>query len=131
MIGKIRRIRSFGSYVDFDWPAELCEFKRFNVFYGWNYSGKTMLSRIFRCFENKTLHPDFPSAEGQLICADNAAYTLGGPGCLVEIRVFNSDFVRENLKFDEGSAAPVLVLGVEDIATQRELDEKRGLRNKI
>jgi wobble nucleotide-excising tRNase len=66
MIGKIRRIRSFGSYVDFDWPAELREFGRFNVFYGWNYSGKTMLSRIFRCFENKALHPDFPSAEGFL-----------------------------------------------------------------
>jgi len=65
MIGKIRRIRLFGSYIDFDWPAELSEFKRFNVLYGRNYSGKTMLSRIFRCFEKKSLHPDFPSAEGR------------------------------------------------------------------
>jgi len=90
-----------------------------------------MLSRIFRCFEKTALHPDFPSAEGQLICADNTAYTLGGPCGLLEIRVFNSDFVRENLKFDDGSAAPILVLGVEDIAGQKELEEKERLHNEI
>jgi wobble nucleotide-excising tRNase len=131
MIGKIRRIRSFGSFVDFDWPAELCEFKRFNVFYGWNYSGKTMLSRVFRCFENKVLHPDFPSAEGQLVCVDNSTYSLGGPAGLLEIRVFNSDFVRENLKFDEGSAAPILVLGAEDIAKKSDLEEKNRRHKEI
>jgi len=72
MIGKIRQIRSFGSYVDFAWPAGLCDFKRFNLFYGWNYSGKTMLSRIFRCFEKKALHDDYSNAEALLVGTDNA-----------------------------------------------------------
>jgi hypothetical protein len=29
-------------------------------------------------------------------------------------RGFNSDFVRENLSFVDGSAAPILVLGADD-----------------
>jgi wobble nucleotide-excising tRNase len=131
MIEKIRRVRSFGSYVDFDWPTALCQFKRFNVFYGWNYSGKTMLSRILRCFESKTMHPDFPMAQAQIDCAGGASYQLVALDAPLEIRVFNSDFVRDNLKFETGSAAPVLILGALDIAKQEELDAKKKDREQM
>jgi wobble nucleotide-excising tRNase len=131
MIEKIRRIRSFGSYVDFDWPTTLCQFKRFNAFYGWNYSGKTMLSRILRCFESKATHPDFPLAQAQVDCAGGISYQLTAPDTPLEIRVFNSDFVRENLKFDAGSATPVLILGAKDMAKQAELESKKKDHEEI
>jgi wobble nucleotide-excising tRNase len=131
MIEKIRRIRSFGSYVDFDWPTALCQFKRFNVFYGWNYSGKTMLSRIFRCFESKTTHPDFPLAQAQIDCVGGISHQLTTPDTPLEIRVFNGDFVRENLRFDAGSATPVLILGSADMAKQAELESKKKDRDEI
>ena len=111
MIEKIRRIRSFGPYANFDWPIALCQLKRLNIFYGWNYSGKTMLSRILRCFESKVMHPDFPIAQAQIDCTGGSSYQLSALDTPLEIRVFNSDFVRENLKFENGSAAPVLILG--------------------
>ncbi len=131
MIEKIRRIRSFGPYVDFDWPNALREFKRLNVFYGWNYSGKTMLSRILRCFESRSMHPDFPMAQVQIDCIGGRSYQLADLDTPLEISVFNSDFVRENLKFESGSAAPVLVLGAQDIAKQEELVAKKGDREQI
>ena len=43
MIRRIQQIKGFGVFVDFQWPANLPEFKQFNLIYGWNYSGKTTL----------------------------------------------------------------------------------------
>src|ERR1700721_1174752 len=125
MIEKIRRIRSFGPYASFDWPADLCDFKRFNVFYGWNYSGKTMLSRVFRCLEANALHPDFPLAEAHVDCTGGTSCALAAPNALLDIRVFNTEFVRDNLKFDAGKAVPILILGAADIAKQTELNDKK------
>jgi wobble nucleotide-excising tRNase len=57
MIRRIEHIKNFGVYRDFYWPRNLTDFKQFNLIYGWNYSGKTTLSKVFRCFERKNLHP--------------------------------------------------------------------------
>ena len=41
-------IKKFGLYKDYTWnPAKMKEFRRVNIIYGRNYSGKTTLSRIF------------------------------------------------------------------------------------
>ncbi len=51
-------IGSFGSFTDLSWKNSLKDagnnvqnFKRLNILYGRNYSGKTTLSRIFRALE--------------------------------------------------------------------------------
>jgi len=44
MLGKIDRIRKFGIFDDFS-GGNLQEFCDFNLIYGFNYSGKTTLSR--------------------------------------------------------------------------------------
>ncbi len=51
-------IGSFGSFTDLTWKNSLKDagntvqnFKRLNILYGRNYSGKTTLSRIFRALE--------------------------------------------------------------------------------
>src|SRR4051794_7557687 len=118
MIHKIEHIKGFGVFADFKWPASLSGFKRFNLVYGFNYSGKTTLSRAFRCFEQQRCHFDFATAQVQFKNHDGAIYELSAPPASSQIRVFNSDFVRENLGFDSGSASPILVLGSEDIAKQ-------------
>ncbi|MCW5199778.1 AAA family ATPase [Desulfobulbus sp. F1] len=56
MICSIQKISSFGVFDNFQWSNELPDFKQFNLIYGWNYSGKTTLSRAFRCFEQKKHH---------------------------------------------------------------------------
>lgn len=131
MIRRIQLIKSFGVFADFQWPANVSEFKQFNLIYGWNYSGKTTLSRAFRCFEQRQPHADFSDAQVQLKGADGAIHNLSTPATAPVVRVFNSDFVRENLSFDDGSATPILVLGAEDIAKQATLKVKKAEREAL
>lgn len=61
MIRRIQHIKGFGVFGNFQWPAGLPEFKQFNLIYGWNYSGKTTLSRAFRCFGQKGRGGEHPA----------------------------------------------------------------------
>ena len=131
MIRRIQHIKAFGVFADFQWPAGLPEFKQFNLIYGWNYSGKTTLSRAFRCFEQKLPHVDFAGAQVQLKAEDGTVHHLSAPHAAPVFRVFNSDFIRENLSFADGSATPILVLGAEDIAKQEELKAKKTERETL
>ncbi|MBK8682515.1 MAG: AAA family ATPase [Bacteroidetes bacterium] len=49
MIRKIQLIKQFGVFKDYKWDTTdgIKDFKEKNVIYGWNYSGKTTISRIF------------------------------------------------------------------------------------
>lgn len=125
MIKKLSSIKKFGSFEDFTWPATLNEMKQFNLFYGWNYSGKTTISRSLRCFELSRMHGDFPDAQSKIDTMDGGAFTLSAMGGCPHVRVFNVDFVNENLAFDSGRAEAILMLGAEDIAKQEELALKR------
>lgn len=131
MIRRIQLIKGFGVFGHFQWPVGLPDFKKFNLIYGWNYSGKTTLSRAFRCFEQKLPHVDFAGAQVQLTADDGAIHHLSAPQSAPVFRVFNSDFVRENLSFSDGSAAPILVLGAEDIAKQEALKAKEAERDTL
>lgn len=131
MIRRIDRIKSFGVFADFQWPVGLPEFKQFNLIYGWNYSGKTTLSRAFRCFEQKQPHVDFADAQVQFRAEDGTVHHLAVPQAAPVFRVFNSDFVHENLFFDSGSATPTLVLSAQDIAKQETLKAKRTERAEL
>ncbi|WP_413438952.1 AAA family ATPase [Sulfuriferula sp. GW1] len=131
MIRRIQHIKSFGVFDDFQWPNSLPEFKQFNLIYGWNYSGKTTLSRAFRCFEQKQPHVDFAGAQVQLKDQDGAVHHLSVPHTAPVFRVFNSDFVSDNLSFEAGSATPVLVLGAEDIEKQEALKAKAAERKVL
>lgn len=131
MIRRIQHIKGFGVFGNFQWPAGLPDFKQFNLIYGWNYSGKTTLSRVFRCFEQKLPHVDFAGAQVQLKADDGTVHHLSAAQSAPVFRVFNSDFVRENLSFADGSATPILVLGAEDIANQETLKAKKAERDTL
>jgi wobble nucleotide-excising tRNase len=131
MIRTIQSIKGFGVFNDFRWPAGLPEFKQLNLIYGWNYSGKTTLSRAFRCFEQKQPHVDFAGAQVQLKAEDGTIHYLSVPHTAPVFRVFNTDFVRENLSFEIGSATPILVLGAEDMAKQETLKARKAERETL
>ena len=95
------------TFNDFNWDTSVVEndgltsdFKTINIIYGQNYSGKTTISRIIRALEtgllsDKYLNPEF------------IVEILNNPNALLTnlknhnqvTRVFNEDFVRENLNF--------------------------------
>jgi wobble nucleotide-excising tRNase len=121
MITKINKIKDFGVFKNFNGSA-LPEFKTFNLIYGWNYSGKTTLSRVFRCLEKGKLHDDYLTATFEL---ENATAKYDNTFAIIpNIRVFNSDFVKENMKWDADNIEPIFLLGAENIELQTELKQK-------
>jgi len=125
-IEKINNIKNFGQFNNFKWPKDLPEFTKYNFFYGWNYSGKTTLSRIFRCFELKKLHSDYQEAKFE-IQTDGETFTERNLNQNIPIRVFNEDFIEENFDWNNENAdiEPVLILGKESKELEEELKQKQ------
>jgi wobble nucleotide-excising tRNase len=69
MLKKIDFIRNAGLYRSFNWGT-LPELKRFNLFYGWNYSGKTTLSRILQSLERGVVPAEFVGCSFQVTHTD-------------------------------------------------------------
>lgn len=124
IIKKIKGIKNLGSFSDFQWVSTCNDFKQYNFFYGWNYSGKTTLSRIFKCLEDKKTHPDFPNLQFKLE-TDNGDITEENIGQDYKIRVFNDEFIEENFKWDDENheIAPILILGKKSIELENQLKE--------
>ncbi len=152
MIKKILKIENMGSFKNFEWDSSMSdggnnivEFKKVNIFYGRNYSGKTTLSRIFRAIEKNELPPNykdvyfsFSDENNNEISQDSLAnYTKN-------IRVFNKDFMKENLNFiydEDRDIKSFAILGQENTKIQEQInelenqlgseEEKTGLYGKL
>lgn len=128
MIKKIKRIKNFGIFSDFSINNEVKDFQKYNLIYGWNYSGKTTLSRIFRCFEQRCIPPDFAGASFELIDADESSISEQFLEIAHTVRVFNSDFVEDNLKWNN-DLEPIFLIGQDNIEKEEELKfEKDNLQ---
>ncbi|MFM0213266.1 AAA family ATPase, partial [Paraburkholderia sediminicola] len=122
MIKAIAKIKGLGVYENYVKPLGTQEFGVKNLIYGWNYSGKTTLSRLFAQLENKTPNPDLGGCSFALEIDNGsiteANYTQSG----LTVRVFNSDFIRDNLHFGGEHFKPILLLGQESDQAQKKLD---------
>lgn len=107
MIEKITRVEKFAVFKSFDWDSCICDsdgnclhFKKLNIIYGRNYSGKTTLSRIARTLELGTIDEKFKSPKYSVQFVDGTIADQASPSSHgYAIRVFNEDFVKENLRF--------------------------------
>lgn len=119
-IERISKLCNCGVFRDFNWPGDLPEFGRYNLIYGWNGSGKTTLSRLFRDLEHQRV-PKLGDAVLQV--GGNAVHSDDFADTDCQIRVFNREFIEENVfRFDGKDIPPVFVLGVENVEKQREID---------
>jgi len=125
-VKKVKNISNFGQFSNFKWPDNLNEFNKYNFFYGWNYSGKTTLSRVFRCFELKQLHKDYTNASFELE-TDEGEKTKNDFNLDYPIRVFNEDFIVDNFDWNNEDAdiEPLLILGKESIELEKKLQQKQ------
>lgn len=107
-----------GVLRDFTWPADLPEFRRFNLVYGWNGSGKTTLSRLFRYLEHRSV-----PRKGQATLAIDGIELRSQdfPGASIPVRVFNRDFVNESVFPVNGDdVPPIFVVGKDSVDKQKE-----------
>lgn len=123
MITKIKKIKNLGIFTDYKWDSSLLEFKRFNLIYGWNGSGKTTLSQLFASFETGKSEI-YPELEYEI-------QTAGGNFTQKnifnkKIRVFNREYISENIEILSGKAKPIFILGKEnkELADAIKQDEK-------
>lgn len=126
-IKRINKVSNFGSYLSYSWEEnDIEEFQRYNILYGWNYSGKTTLSRMFAFLQK----PELPEAitgsfeafieddDSKVITIDSRLHNKTLP-----VRVFNADFVNTNFE-QEHNAPAVHVLG-ENVRYLRDEIKKR------
>lgn len=135
MITKILKLKHFGIFHDFSWETNLPEFKKFNLIYGWNRSGKTTVSRVFASFEKKCVYDkdrfkQYPENGEFEIKADNATVKntdVATVTNVLPIKVFNKDFIDENISFDpSNSCNPIIYVGEEDIESKKQLEQLKA-----
>lgn len=132
MIKKIQSVKNFGVYKNFTW-RDTPNFNEKNIFYGWNYSGKTTLSRIFSSLKNKELHPHFQEGEFKIVLSDDSILTHENVATSdLNVIVFNSEYIRENLKWDIDTSINGITFDVgENIAVREEIENNLAKINSI
>jgi len=133
MINKFKIINNLAVFHDFRWDEDVCDknghaidFKSINIIYGRNYSGKTTLSRIVRGMETGTLSNKYESPSFLVSFSDGVEITQNN---LAEhekkVRVFNEDFVRENIRFivdPDESIEPFAIFGEDNNKIEQEIE---------
>lgn len=122
MITKFKSINNLAVFQNFNWDTAIRDdgnnivlFKPINILYGRNYSGKTTLSRIVRALEignisDKYENPQFEVCIQDIVDTTQNNLTAHGK----KIRVFNEDFVKDNLRFivnSDESITPFAIIG--------------------
>lgn len=143
-------IHNFGSFKNFIWRdhfhnnGNTIEFKRLNILYGRNYSGKTTFSRILRSYQEQVFPEKYDNPKFDITTQDAALDQRNIASHDLDIRVYNKDFVKENLSFlenhNEGEIRTFAIIGgdnndIEKLIAQKEkelgdVESDTGLRAK-
>jgi wobble nucleotide-excising tRNase len=103
MITKINKLKRFGIYQNYTWGA-IDDFKKKNLVYGWNYSGKTTLSKLFQVLEFKDKNRCFSGAEIEITVNDGTTKTFNQDtlnNFPFSVKVFNSEYIKRIFTWDE------------------------------
>ncbi|NLI37534.1 MAG: AAA family ATPase [Bacteroidales bacterium] len=117
MIKKINKIKNFGVFRDYQKRSDIIDFKEKNIIYGWNYSGKTTISRLFAYLDKDTvIEDDYKNIEFEVELDDGTKITqLNRCSSPLSVKVFNSDFIKDNLHFDSDEKIQGIKFAVGDI----------------
>lgn len=126
MLLKIENLSNFGIFQNFKWDEKVVDkqtnikqFKKLNIIYARNYSGKTTLSRLMQCVEFKQNNPYYDRASYELKFENSQSYFAHNiQNCSRNAKVYNKDFVDNNLGWDKDSKGNIKafsVIGQENI----------------
>lgn len=125
-VSRISKMSVPGVFREFRWSNDLPDFGRYNLIYGWNGTGKTTLSRVFRALESQK---PLPSGDAILRIDGNNLGSADFGTTTLPVRVFNRDFVNETV-FPTGGdeVAPIFVLGKESVEKQKQAERLKAER---
>jgi wobble nucleotide-excising tRNase len=115
-IKRIRSLKGVGILADKGAKDSGPDFLKANLIYGFNGSGKSTLSRLFASLQKGRPHTQLPDDCAFEIELENGTI-YGGPdklkGLEDRVCVFNTDFVAENLQWEQGTASSIFYLSQE------------------
>lgn len=109
MIIKINRLTNFANFRQFQWGNNT-SFTKYNLLYGWNYSGKTTLSRLFHLLANPTSLSQWQGCQFEVELQNGTKLTQTNLANPPNIKVFNRDFIQNNFQ-QEHKAPAVFIVG--------------------
>ena len=127
-LSQITSLKKLGVFRDYRAGTQDCpKFRRYNLIYGFNGSGKTIISRVLSSLERGFTDSMLPE-EGsfEIIMSDGDRIRSGEPLDMLKDRVavFNIDFIEENIHWKEGTAntVPVSYIGTEQAGMAKQLE---------
>ncbi len=129
MITKINRLANFGNFRQFQWGNNT-PFTKYNLIYGWNYSGKTTLSRLFQSLAEPSQLAQWQGCQFEVEIQGGTRLTetnLANTPC---IKVFNRDFIKSNFQ-QEYEAPAVFIVGGNTIHLRNRISRLNAHEAKI
>jgi wobble nucleotide-excising tRNase len=114
MIKRIKTLKNFGIFKDFVWSGNLQDFKEKNIIYGWNYSGKTTLSRLFNSLKEKSIPTKYKDVEFNIVIGEDKKELKQTEIANndLNIQIFNSEYIKANLKWDSDESIDAIAFDV-------------------
>ncbi|MCY3566990.1 MAG: AAA family ATPase, partial [Chloroflexi bacterium] len=133
-ITQVSLLRDCRVFRDFRWAddPDLDHFGRFNLVYGWNGSGKSTISQLLRSLELRQ-EPQFGDVQLRVGSREIKGNEFPAtPPETVSLKVFNQDFVKDNVfRSDGGEIAPILVVGERSVAAQQQTEDLRQTQSHV
>lgn len=123
MITSIARLENFGIFENYSKPASLEDFTQYNLIYGWNGSGKSTLSKVFECISKGQIIDDFSKGTLTVNTSTGAINTRNLASKPLDLCVFNSNFIRDNINWDNIVKSILLI-------SEDKIEEKKKLKSK-
>lgn len=127
MIDKINSIQNLGIYKDYKMATNIQKFNKYNLFYGWNGSGKTTISRLFRMIEKYEISQDYSNLKFNIEVNSQKYNEKNYKNINENIFVFNEEFIDENINWNE-RIKKILILSEDKI---KETNEYHLLKEEI
>jgi len=129
MLSKINHLNNFGNYRQFQW-GNTAPFSKRNLIYGWNYSGKTTLSRLFQILAEPNELLQWPGCQFEIELQNGALVSEARLANTLRIKVFNRDFIQRNFQ-QEHKAPAVFIVGGNTIHLRNRIARLNEHENRV
>lgn len=132
MIQRINRLRGFGIYRDFcgDAQTSVPAFKKRNLIYGWNYSGKTTISRLFQSLQWHDRPLAYLSGRFTVELSNGVFVSEVNRLTQIPVRVFNREYISANFQA-EHTAPAVFIIGEDNLARRERLNALQTAQQRL